>query len=202
MKMIKFSSLTIWFTMLSQIVFGQWKNELVNNGFDPPFKTSITKQNNSCFLQLLTTTVDEERVIIAERTIYDTIIKTKYSPEFPDGYIDTIVTEKKEYDYDYKEVKNTSLILVGGYHCKAHPKVEILLIVSGETKKYTYYGSTFKDSRGIYLVQDVTTNPEFLNDFKLASKIKIRINEEYCEDEYYEFSMSGSTAALNYVIQE
>jgi hypothetical protein len=37
------------------------------------------------------------------------------------------------------------------------------------------------------------------NAFLKASSVKLRFNESHCQSDYYEFKMSGSTAALNFV---
>ena len=38
-----------------------------------------------------------------------------------------------------------------------------------------------------------------LDDFKACSSIKLRVNDTTCDSEIYEFKMTGSTAALNFV---
>ena len=39
-----------------------------------------------------------------------------------------------------------------------------------------------------------------LSNFKSATSVKIRINDTTCDSETYEFKMSGSTAAYNFVV--
>tara|TARA_B110000879_G_scaffold171464_1_gene222347 strand:- start:540 stop:1124 length:585 start_codon:yes stop_codon:yes gene_type:complete len=182
--------------------YSQWDNEAVDNGFDPKHKISTTKKNNGGYLKLVSKTVDEEKTIKDVKIWFDTTYKTKYYPEFPDGIVDTIINERREYKYEFKEVKNIRLSLIGGYHCEDRPKVEIVLVVGGENKKYVFKGYTYTDRGGVELVKDIKSDSEILDDFKKASKIKIRINEDYCEDSYYEFSMSGSTSAISFVSEE
>ena len=50
-----------------------------------------------------------------------------------------------------------------------------------------------------FFVSDLL-NESCLADFKACSSLKIRINDSLCETEIYTFNMSGSSAALKYVI--
>ena len=38
-----------------------------------------------------------------------------------------------------------------------------------------------------------------LVDFLNATSVKLRVNESHCENNYYQFNMSGSTAAYKFI---
>jgi hypothetical protein len=40
---------------------------------------------------------------------------------------------------------------------------------------------------------------EFLNAFKLASRMRVRINESKCDSSVYEYKMNNAKAAFNYI---
>jgi hypothetical protein len=91
-----------------------------------------------------------------------------------------------------------SLYLQGGYFCDENPSVDISLMVNSEWKKYSTVGTKSEDSKAIFLIDDINISNAIL-DFLNATSIKIRVNESYCENEYYQFNMSGSTSAYNFI---
>jgi hypothetical protein len=187
------------FIFLNFLSFGQWTNETLDNGFDKPFKQSITKENNGCYLKLSNRVVDEERVVSDTKVWFDTVYEFNYSPEYPDGKVDTLIMERREYKNNWKPVSHLNLSIIGNFHCDDAPKVEIVLKVGGENKKYVFTGNTWSDKLGIEIIEDVTANLTFTNDFKKATRLSLRIIDSICEDGYYEFNMSGSSAALTFV---
>jgi hypothetical protein len=74
--------------------------------------------------------------------------------------------------------------------------------VNGEWKRYDFICNSF-DEKFIILIGDISLeeNVDVRSDFKNCTKIKFRFNYEYCEAEIYEFNMSGSTAALNFIMK-
>jgi hypothetical protein len=58
--------------------------------------------------------------------------------------------------------------------------------------------SKSKDSQCYYFDGSIWTE-EFIADFKNASKCSIRVNQSHCQNDYYTFNMSGSTAAYNFI---
>jgi len=77
-------------------------------------------------------------------------------------------------------------------------QLNFVLTVNGVFKKYVLRGKKSNDSR-IYFFEGIWTD-EFTKDFKSASKCSIRVNQDYCNDDYYIFNFSGSTAAYNFII--
>lgn len=179
--------------------YGQWSNETIDSGFDPKYKASTTKINNGGYLKLTSKIVDEEKSIKEVKIYFDTIYNFNYSPEFPNGKTDTIINERREYQYEWKQITYINLSLIGGYHCEDRPKVEIVFVIGGLNVNYVVEGYTNSDRTEIELIRDVVGNSKFTEDFKKATKVKIRINENYCEDSYYEFNMNGSSSAISFV---
>jgi hypothetical protein len=92
----------------------------------------------------------------------------------------------------------TKLVLFGSYFCDDYPTVDISFLVNGEYTKLNLTGSKSTDSKAIF-INNFFVSDENVNIFKSASSVKIRINESHCESEIYEFTMSGSTAAFNFM---
>lgn len=91
-----------------------------------------------------------------------------------------------------------ALYLQGGYFCSDVTEVDISFMVNGVWKKYTTTATKSSDSKLLFLIDDMTTS-DALIDFLNATLVKLRVNEEYCETEYYQFNMSGSTAAYKFI---
>jgi hypothetical protein len=93
------------------------------------------------------------------------------------------------------------LEISGGYYCDEEPKVDVALVVNGEENKIEFEGYKGSTSDVVYITWDMELHPEFLNAFKLASTMKIRINESYCTTEIYTYKMTNSKAAFEYMIK-
>lgn len=91
------------------------------------------------------------------------------------------------------------LSVTGGYYCDDYPTVDVVLTVNGVDKKFQFESYKSKSSDIIYITWDMDENPEFVNDFRSASNIKLRINESYCTTEVYTFNMSKSKAAYEFI---
>lgn len=146
---------SLLFLLVHCYSFGQWTNGVVDNGFDKKYVQSMSKENNGCFLKLSSTIVDEQKIVTDTKVWFDTVYELKYSPEFPDGKVDTIIMERRENKVEWKTVSHINLCIIGGFHCDDSPKVEIVLSVGGESKKYTFTGSTFSDKLGIEIIEDM-----------------------------------------------
>lgn len=88
--------------------------------------------------------------------------------------------------------------LSGSYFCDDTASIDFVLVCNGVNKKYDIVGTKSKDSKYYYFDEEVWTE-EFINDFKSASKCLIRVNQEYCSSDYYQFNMSNSTASFNFI---
>jgi hypothetical protein len=74
-------------------------------------------------------------------------------------------------------------------------------MVNGVYKKYSYDASTSSDKDNVFFIENLL-NANCLADFKACSSVKVRVNDTTCDTETYEFKMSGSTAALNFISKE
>jgi hypothetical protein len=87
---------------------------------------------------------------------------------------------------------NLVFYIKGGYYC---------VFQLGE-QVYKVSGTGIKsESSDIVFFTPNLLNEEFetVDWFKKCSKLKIRINESYCTTEYYEFNMSKSSSALEFM---
>jgi hypothetical protein len=98
----------------------------------------------------------------------------------------------------YERKIEVSFYLSGGYHCDDEIPVDISFLVGGKFKQYNLTGSTSSDNTTVFFSDDLNSS-EMKADFLNATSVKLRFNESHCQTDYYEFKMSGSTAALNFV---
>jgi hypothetical protein len=55
------------------------------------------------------------------------------------------------------------------------------------------------EDRTIIWIVDNLMESTILNDFKLCSLLKIRVNDITCSSEVFTFNMAGSTSALKFI---
>lgn len=93
------------------------------------------------------------------------------------------------------------LEISGGYYCDEEPSVDVVLVVNGVDNKFEFEGYKGSTSDVIYITWDMASNPEFLNAFRLASTMRVRINESYCTTEVYSYKMTNSKTAYDYMVK-
>ena len=95
-----------------------------------------------------------------------------------------------------------SFYLGGSYFCDDMITVDVALIVNGESKKYTIEGMKGSNSKVLFLIDDLLAveQTEFFKDFKSCSSAIVRINESHCTSDMFKFNMSGSTNAVNFML--
>lgn len=91
------------------------------------------------------------------------------------------------------------LEISGGYYCDEEPNVDVVLVVNGVDNKFEFKGYKGSTSHVVYLTWDMELHPEFLNAFKLASIMRVRINESSCANAIYTYKMTSCKAAFDYV---
>jgi len=104
---------------------------------------------------------------------------------------------KNQQPYE-KKVQEIAFYLSGGYHCDDEIPVDISFLIGNEYKKYNVQGIKSENSTVVFLVDDLMTDP-MKADFLKASIVKLRFNESHCQSDYYEFKMTGSKAALDFI---
>lgn len=77
---------------------------------------------------------------------------------------------------------------------------DIAFLIKGEWTRFTFECNAI-DNDATGLVHNLLnpSNNELLNCFKACTKIKFRYNYTNCEPESYEFNMSGSRAAIDFM---
>lgn len=91
--------------------------------------------------------------------------------------------------------------VMGSFFCDDYPTVDIGIVCGTETFRYSFNCAKSSDSSTIFILDDLKeeANQIFLGHFKKASSLSLRVNESHCTDEYYDFKMSGSTAAFDFM---
>jgi len=98
----------------------------------------------------------------------------------------------------YEKQIQISFYLSGGYHCDDEIPVDISFMIGTQFQKFSVNGLKSKDSGTVFFIDDLNTS-EMKDAFLKSSMVKLRFNESHCQNDYYEFKMTGSTAALNFV---
>jgi hypothetical protein len=91
--------------------------------------------------------------------------------------------------------------LNGKYCCDDSPVVNLSFIVNGVTVKY-YCTANVGDNKDVVWILEDFLNSKVVESFKNCSTLNIRVNDTVCNEEIYSFNMSGSTAALNFIINK
>ena len=90
---------------------------------------------------------------------------------------------------------------IGGVNiCDESVNVDISFLVNGVYQKYKIENCYVSENKEIVFFVDNLTTHEIFSSFKTASLVKVRINDTTCDVVIYEFKMSGSKAAYNYVV--
>jgi hypothetical protein len=90
------------------------------------------------------------------------------------------------------------LYVTSTYFCDENPNVDLLFVVNGEKIVYNTNAYISDDGKTVFLIDDLA-NSVAIKNFLNGTKLKIRINETNCEDEYFEFNLGNSTNAFNFM---
>jgi hypothetical protein len=88
------------------------------------------------------------------------------------------------------------MLLYTGFNCEEDPTVEIALLVGANWEKYEVTGTLSEDRKKVFITYDISI---MVDDFKSSSLMRVRHNDGHCGTRIYEFNMSGSTAAYNFI---
>ena len=94
-----------------------------------------------------------------------------------------------------------SFYIAGGYTCEDYVTVDVSFLVNGVYKKYTFNAVTSGDGDVVFFMDNLLI-ADCLVDFKACTSLKLRVNDTSCGADTFEFKMSGSTAALNFISKE
>jgi hypothetical protein len=143
--------------------------------------------------------------VVYSQWTYKTV-KSEFDGSFKKAYTNTdnygfLMMEVGEPNYDGDTlIQRPFLALGGSYFCDDTAYIDFVFIVDGVNKKYEIIGSKSSDSTMYYFNESIWTN-EFIADFKNASKCFVRVNQDYCKKDYYQFVFSGSSASYNFIIK-
>lgn len=93
---------------------------------------------------------------------------------------------------------NIVFYLQGGYYCSDEPIVDISFLVQNQWVKHSVIGLKNEKGNTIFLSDNIE-DAFFFKSFLNATQVKVRVNEEYCNTEVFQFNMSGSTSAFNFI---
>jgi hypothetical protein len=197
MKKVKMM-MTLMMCLITVVSFSQWTSKTMESTFDGNFKISYTQINNNGYLFMQEGDVKTDVVyVFKNKQTGDTLIVTQ--DEHYKNY-DSLI--KYNTFIEIRQIPNGKktpfFALRGSYFCDEICYVDFVLFVGGEKKIYQLKALKSSDSKYYYFQDEIWTD-EFILNFKSASKCSLRVNQEYCDDDYYEFNMSGSTSAYNFI---
>ena len=82
--------------------------------------------------------------------------------------------------------------------CGKSVLVSAIFVTPQFNREITFIGLVTPDETIIYLERDMKTS-SFLNLFKQSTEVVIKVTTDECVDRYFQFFMSGSTAAYNFM---
>jgi hypothetical protein len=91
-----------------------------------------------------------------------------------------------------------AMILYDGYFCTEEPYVELAYKMGEEWSRFN--GNAIMrttDQKKIIISVDIDKN--MYDEFRKSSLLKIRVDDDHCGKKVYQFDMTGSTTAINWV---
>jgi hypothetical protein len=122
-----------------------------------------------------------------------------FSPAYTIAYTHDGQNEYLKLEKDGNEI---AFYIDGLYICDDPVNVDLLFVVNGVNKLYQTWGHVSSDHERVFMVPNILSDSLMVADFKAASKLKVRVYDHVCSTETHEFSMSGSTAAFNAVLNQ
>jgi hypothetical protein len=105
---------------------------------------------------------------------------------------------------EYLKIENLdgelAFYLTGSYFCEETPEVDIVFVVNGQNKKYKIIATKSTSSKTVYFTFNLM-NETYIEDFKNASSVKVRVNETYCTTDVFTFSMDKSKSAVEFMLK-
>lgn len=84
-------------------------------------------------------------------------------------------------------------------YCDESALIELSFYVNGKYEKYSTANTILsEDLTTIFILPSLMTST-CVEDFKSCTKLKIRVTQEICGQTIYEYDMTGSTKALNFM---
>ena len=131
---------------------------------------------------------------------------TKYVNNGIDDPYKIAYSTSKEDDGVFLKIENVEgglyFYVQGSYFCEESPYVEMSFLIGNEYDKY--YSDVCwlsEDQSTVFILEDLLES-NCIAAFKKSSLVKISITDETCGDSFYTFSMSGSSNAFNYVLNQ
>jgi hypothetical protein len=93
---------------------------------------------------------------------------------------------------------NVVFYIQGQYFCDEEIEVVLAFKTLGSYIRYTTMGKVTKAGDCIFIDSDLV-NSEAVSQFLSCTTLKVKITEGSCPEQIYEFNMTGSTRALNFI---
>lgn len=222
MKKILFILTALIFSSFS--LSAQWTCETLDPEFDDAKRVAYTKENNSAQLVMgECLSISEYQYWCSEYgsledKFYNAILKISNGTYAGEEVIDYIL-DLDEHDYEnmscvralraqgigIMSIVNIPLILAVDHYRKFQKpySFDISLKVGTDYNHYksgTDFDVSYEWGKNVGYYRIKWLSKDFWKDFRAASSAKIRIKQNWDSDyQYYEFSMSGSLNAFNYV---
>jgi hypothetical protein len=100
-----------------------------------------------------------------------------------------------------EKLTDTSMIVVlyDGYVCEERPLLEFSFKVGNDNDKYEVYAVRSTDKKKA-MTSAVINTGDFVRSFRLATTMRIRLNDESCGMTIFSFNMANSSSAITWVM--
>lgn len=101
---------------------------------------------------------------------------------------------------DSDDLANPYIEIFLGYVCDDETSIQIALTVGGQVYIHEFLGHAIRGNQS-YMIGTMWDN-DFGRQFKVASKMSVRIHQQHCEITDKIFNMAGSAAAVKFVTKK
>jgi hypothetical protein len=130
-------------------------------------------------------------------------ISSKVNDGFSPAYTIAYTEDGQDEYLKLEKVSDKVAFYISGlFICDDPVNVDLLFVVNGVNKLYQTWGHVSSDHESVFMVSNILSDSLMVDDFKAASRLKVRVYDHVCSTETHEFKMTGSTAALNAVIKQ
>lgn len=111
-----------------------------------------------------------------------------------------MAVNKSKTNCGYLSLEVNDILKINSNHfCDSSALVDVIFILSDSSiRKYQLIGSKTIDSKSYEFDMDIW-NEVFLENFRSALKCIVKVNQEYCTNHIFEFNMSLSNEAYEFI---
>ena len=145
------------------------------------------------FLMLLSSTVSAQWVNKTFGNDFDGKFRRSYVESKSGDAIFVLEEDSEDYPNPFIEI-------FLGYVCDDEASIQIALTVNGQVYVHEFLGHSNRGNQS-YLIGTMWNN-DFGRQFKVATKMSVRVHQQHCDIKDNTFNMAGSAAAVKFVTRK